>query len=36
VQAGLLEFRRTVERIRDCGILKQAKLAEVDAALSAK
>jgi aminopeptidase N len=36
VQAGLLEFRRTVERIRDCGILKQAKLAEIDAALSAK
>jgi len=36
VQAGLLEFRRTVERIRDCGILKQAKLAEIDAALSSK
>jgi hypothetical protein len=36
VQAGLLELRRTVERIRDCGILKQAKLAEIDAALSAR
>ncbi|MGN6154682.1 MAG: M1 family metallopeptidase [Sphingomicrobium sp.] len=36
VQIGTLEFRRTVERIRDCGILKQAKLAEIDAALTAK
>jgi aminopeptidase N len=33
---GKLEFHRTVERIRDCGILKQAKLAEIDAALAAK
>jgi hypothetical protein len=35
-KVGLLEFQRTVERIRNCGILKQAKLAEVDAALAAK
>jgi hypothetical protein len=33
---GILEFRRMVERVRDCGILKQAKLAEIDAALAAK
>lgn len=33
---GTLEFRRMVERVRDCGILKQAKLAEVDAAVTAK
>jgi len=33
-KVGTLEFRRTVERIRDCGILKQAKLAEIDAALA--
>ena len=34
-QVGTLEFRRTVERIRDCGLLKQAKLAEIDTALAA-
>jgi hypothetical protein len=35
-QVGTLEFRRTVERIRDCGVLKQAKLAEIDTALAGK
>jgi hypothetical protein len=33
---GLLQFQRTVEQVRDCGILKQAKQAEIAAALSAK
>jgi Peptidase family M1 domain/ERAP1-like C-terminal domain len=33
---GLLEFRRTIERVRNCGILKQAKAAEVAAAISAQ
>jgi aminopeptidase N len=33
-EVGTLEFRRMVERVRDCGILKQAKLAELDAALA--
>ncbi len=35
-QSGELEFRRTLERIRNCGILKQAKSAELAAALAAK
>jgi len=35
-QVGTLEFRRMLERVRDCGILKQAKLAEVGAALATK
>jgi aminopeptidase N len=30
---GLLQFQRTVEQIRNCGILKQAKGAEIAAAL---
>ena len=33
---GLLEFERTVERIRNCGILKKAKTAEVGAAMRSK
>jgi hypothetical protein len=35
-QVGTLTFRRVVERIRDCGILKQAKGAEINAAIAAK
>jgi aminopeptidase N len=35
-QVGTLTFQRTVEKIRDCGILKQAKGAEIDAAIAAK
>jgi aminopeptidase N len=35
-EVGTLEFRRMIERVRDCGILKQAKLAEVDAALTSR
>ncbi len=31
---GILEYRRTLERIRNCGILKQAKSAEIAAALT--
>lgn len=31
---GMLEFQRTLERIRNCGILKQAKQAEIAAAIS--
>jgi aminopeptidase N len=33
---GLLSFQRTVESVRNCGILKQAKAAEIAAALNAK
>jgi hypothetical protein len=33
MNSGVLEYRRTLERIRDCGILKQAKSAEIAAAL---
>lgn len=32
---GLLSFQRTVESVRNCGILKQAKAAEIAAALKA-
>jgi aminopeptidase N len=35
-QIGTLTFQRTVEKIRDCGILKAAKGAEIDAAIAAK
>jgi hypothetical protein len=35
-QVGTLTFQRTVEKIRDCGILKAAKGAEIDAAIAAK
>ncbi len=35
-QIGTLTFQRTVEKVRDCGILKQAKGAEIDAAIAAK
>jgi hypothetical protein len=34
--AGVLEFERTVEAVRDCGAVKAAKAAEVAAALAAK
>jgi len=34
--AGVLEFQRTLERVRNCGILKQAKGAEIAAAIAAK
>jgi len=33
---AVLEFRRMLERVRNCGILKQAKGAEIAAALAAK
>jgi hypothetical protein len=33
---GELEFRRTLERVRNCAALKQAKSAEIAAALAAK
>jgi hypothetical protein len=33
---AVLEFRRMLERVRNCGILKQAKQAEIAAALAAK
>ncbi|HEY7958747.1 MAG TPA: M1 family aminopeptidase, partial [Sphingomicrobium sp.] len=33
---GLLEFRRMLERVRNCGVLKQAKGAEIAAALTAR
>jgi hypothetical protein len=34
--SGVLEFRRMLERVRNCGILKQAKQAEIAAAIAAK
>lgn len=34
--AGLLNYQRTLEGIRNCGILRQAKAAEIVAAISAK
>jgi hypothetical protein len=33
---AVLEFRRMLERVRNCGILKQAKGAEIAAALAEK
>jgi hypothetical protein len=33
---GLLQFKRTVETVRNCGVLKQAKEAEIASALNAK
>ena len=33
---GLLEYRRMLERVRNCGVLKQAKGAEIAAAIAAK
>ena len=36
VGSGVLEFRRMLERVRNCGILKQAKQAEIAAALAAR
>jgi aminopeptidase N len=36
VGSGVLEFRRMLERVRNCGILKQAKQAEIAAAIAAK
>jgi aminopeptidase N len=34
--AGVLEFKRMLERVRNCGVLKQAKAAEIAAALGGK
>ena len=34
--AGVLEFQRTLERVRNCGVLKQAKAAEIAAAIAGK
>ncbi|HET9810353.1 MAG TPA: M1 family metallopeptidase [Sphingomicrobium sp.] len=34
--SGELEFKRTLERIRHCGVLKQAKSAEIAAAFAAR
>ena len=36
MNTGVLEYRRMLERVRNCGILKQAKSAEIAAALAAK
>ena len=36
INAGVLEFQRTIERVRNCGIIKQAKAAEVAAAIAGK
>ena len=36
MNTGVLEYRRMLERVRDCAILKQAKSAEIAAALTAK
>lgn len=35
LNAGVLEYQRTLERIRDCAVLRQAKAGEVAAALNA-
>ena len=35
LNAGVLEYQRMLERIRDCAVLKQAKAGEIAAALSA-
>jgi hypothetical protein len=36
MNSGVLEYRRMLERVRDCGILKQAKYSEIAAALAGK
>jgi hypothetical protein len=36
MNSGVLEYQRMLERVRDCGILKQAKSAEIAAALAAR
>jgi hypothetical protein len=36
MNVGVLEYQRMLERVRDCGILKQAKSAEFAGALAAK
>jgi aminopeptidase N len=36
MNVGVLEYQRMLERVRDCGILKQAKAAEFAAALAGK
>ncbi len=36
MNTGVLEYRRMLERVRDCAVLKQAKSAEIAAALAAK
>jgi hypothetical protein len=33
---AVLEFRRMLERVRNCGVLKRAKQAEIAAALATK
>ena len=35
-KTGVLEYQRTLERIRNCAALKQAKGAEIAAAIAAK
>jgi aminopeptidase N len=34
MDTGILEYRRMLERVRDCAVLKQAKQAEIDAAMT--
>jgi hypothetical protein len=36
LNSGVLEYRRMLERVRNCGVLKQAKGAEIAAALASK
>jgi hypothetical protein len=36
MNTGVLEYRRMLERVRDCAVLKQAKSAEIAAVLAAK
>jgi hypothetical protein len=36
LNSGVLEYRRMLERVRNCGVLKQAKAAEIAAALASK
>ena len=36
MNSGVLEYRRMLERVRNCGVLKQAKSAEIVAALNAR
>jgi aminopeptidase N len=36
LNSGVLEYRRMLERVRNCGVLKQAKAAEIAAALNAR
>jgi len=36
LNSGVLEYRRMLERVRNCGVLKQAKSAEIAAALAGR